>query len=100
MDLPDLLSPPLSIVHRSREVFQAPSCIRTELLYIGSSWSSCEWGPQEYNAYEFLLTSPAYTRMSRIYKNAVSCIEQVLDAASHKTAAVRPPTTHHENYQN
>ena len=27
-----------------------------------------------------------------------SNIEQVLGAAPHKAAAVRPPTTHHENY--
>ena len=34
------------------------------------------------------------------HKNAASNIEQVLEAAPHKAAAVRPPTTHHENYQN
>ena len=39
-DLPDSHSLPVSIVHRSREVFQATSCIETELLYVGSSWSS------------------------------------------------------------
>ena len=39
MDLPDPLSPPVSIAHRSRRVFQATSCIGTELLYTGSSWS-------------------------------------------------------------
>ena len=27
-------------------------------------------------------------------------IEQILETAPHKTAAVRPPTIHHENYQN
>ena len=32
------------------------------------------------------------------HKNAASNIEQVLEAASHKAAAVRPLTTHHENY--
>ena len=69
MDLPDSLSPPISIVHRSREVFQAITCIGTELLDVGSSWSSClcssMWrGPLEYIAYEFVLTSPAVTRMS------------------------------------
>ena len=37
---PDPLSPPASIVHRSRKVFQASSCIDTELLYIGSCWLS------------------------------------------------------------
>ena len=37
-DLPDPLSPPVSIVHHSREVFLAASCIGTELLYKGSSW--------------------------------------------------------------
>ena len=29
---------------------------------------------------------------------AKSCIEQVLEATPHKTSAVQPPTTHHENY--
>ena len=68
-DLPDphLLS--ISIIHCSQEVFKAISCIRTELLYIGSSWSSClcssMWrGPQEYVVYEFVLTSPAVSHMS------------------------------------
>ena len=27
-------------------------------------------------------------------------IEKVLEATPHKAAVVRPPTTHHENYQN
>ena len=30
-------------------------------------------------------------------KNATSCIEHILEAASHKTAAVRLPTSHLEN---
>ena len=34
-----------------------------------------------------------------LHKNAVSNIEQVLEAAPHKAVAVRPPTSHHENYQ-
>ena len=34
----------------------------------------------------------------QLHKNAASNIEQVLDAAPHKAAAVQPPTTHHENY--
>ena len=69
MDLSDPLSLPVYIVHRSQEVFQAISCIGTELLYIGSSWSSyiCSsvWrGPRKYIAYKFVLTSPAVSRMS------------------------------------
>ena len=69
MDLPDSLSPPVSIVHCSREVFQTTSCIGTELLYRGSSWlsnlcSSMWRGPWEYVAYEFVLTSPAVFCMS------------------------------------
>ena len=32
----------------------------------------------------------------QLHKNAVSNIEQVLEAAPHKAAAVRPPTSHHE----
>ena len=34
----------------------------------------------------------------QVHENAASCIEQVLEAAPHKTAAVRSPTTCHENY--
>ena len=34
----------------------------------------------------------------QLHKNAASNIEQVLEAAPHKAAAVRPPTTYHENY--
>ena len=68
-DLSDPLSPPVSNVHRAREVFQATSCIGTKLLYIGSSRScnrcSSMWkGPQEYIAYEFVLTSPAVSSVS------------------------------------
>ena len=36
----------------------------------------------------------------QLHKNAASNIEQVLEAASHKEASVRPPATHHEKYQN
>ena len=35
----------------------------------------------------------------QLLKNAESNIEQVLEATSHKIAAIRPPTSHHENYQ-
>ena len=34
----------------------------------------------------------------QLQKNAGSHIEQVMEAAPHKAAAVRPLTTHHENY--
>ena len=69
MDLPDPLSPPVSIVHRSREIFKAISCIGTVLLYIGSSWSPCLcsslWrDPPKYIAYESVLTSPTVSCMS------------------------------------
>ena len=69
-DLSDPLQPPISIVHRSRQVFQqAISCIGIELLYLGSSWSSClcssMWrGPPEHITYEFVPTSPVVSRMS------------------------------------
>ena len=36
----------------------------------------------------------------QLHKNSASNIEQVLEAAPHKSAAVRPPITHHENDQN
>ena len=34
----------------------------------------------------------------QLHNNAKNNIEQVLEATPHKTAIVRPPTTHHENY--
>ena len=34
----------------------------------------------------------------QLHKNTASNIEQVLETAPHKAAAVRPPTAHHENY--
>ena len=66
---PDSFLPPVSIVHCSREVFQATSLISREYLFISSSWSSklrsSMWrGPQEYIAYAFVLNSPPVSRMS------------------------------------
>ena len=34
----------------------------------------------------------------QLHKNAVSNLEQVLAATSHKTPTVRPPASYHENY--
>ena len=34
----------------------------------------------------------------QLHKNAASNIEQILEATPHKAAAVRSPTSHHENY--
>ena len=67
-NLPDPLTLPVSIVHRSRQIFLATSCTGTELLCISSSWSSnlclSMWrGPLEYITYEFVFTSPAVSRM-------------------------------------
>ena len=63
-DLPDILQPPISIVHCPPEVFKATSCSGTDLLYIGSNWSPMWRGPQEYVACEFVPTSPAVFCMS------------------------------------
>ena len=35
-----------------------------------------------------------------LHKNTANSTEQVMDATTYKTAAERPPTSHHENYQN
>ena len=69
IDIPGPLSPPLPIVHCFRQVLRAISRIGTELLYVGSSWSSwfCTsmWrGPYEYITYELVPTSLAVSRMS------------------------------------
>ena len=36
----------------------------------------------------------------QLHKNAAINIEQVLEVTPHKAAVVRPPSTHHKNYQN
>ena len=36
----------------------------------------------------------------QLHKNAVSNIEEILETTPHKAVALRPPTTHRENYQN
>ena len=36
----------------------------------------------------------------QLHKNAASNIEQILEATPYKTAVVRLPTSHHENYPN
>ena len=70
-DIPDPFSPPFPIVHCFRQVFRVTSRISTELLNVGSSWSSCLrlsiWrGPQECITYEFVLTSPAVSGSSNL----------------------------------
>ena len=40
----------------------------------------------------------AIPEIEQLHKNAASNIEKVLEVAPHKAAAVRPPTTNHENY--
>ena len=70
--IPDPLPPPISIIHRSRLVFKYTSCIGTDLLYVGSSWSYCLCSsmcgsPLEYVTYEFVPTSPAECCMSGSY---------------------------------
>ena len=68
-DFPDPLLPLVSLVHCFRQVFQATSCIDTELLCIGFSWSSnlsssmCN-GPLVNITDKFALTSPAVFHMS------------------------------------
>ena len=69
VDIPDSLSPFLCIVYCFRQVFRTSSRIGTELVYVGSSWSSClcssMWrGLLEYIFYELVPTSPVLSRMS------------------------------------
>ena len=69
MDIPDPLLPLLPIVHHFWQVLRATSCILTELLYVGLSWSPCfcsaMWeGPFENITYELVPASPAVSCMS------------------------------------
>ena len=68
-DIPDRLSPFLPIIHCLRQVFRVTSRVLTQLLYVGSCWSSHSCtsmcgGPQEYIAYELVLASPAVSCVS------------------------------------
>ena len=77
-DLPDPLSPPLPIVHCFQRIFRATPHIGTELLQVGSSWSSCFcsslWrDPQEYVTYEFIPTSPAVSCLSGLSNLDIFC---------------------------
>ena len=67
----DPLSPPVSNIHRSQDVFQGISYIGTTLLYIGFCWSSClcssMWrSPQEYTTDEFIIKCPAVSRLTLV----------------------------------
>ena len=58
-DIPDLLHLPFSIVHHFRQILKVTSLIVTEVMYVGSIWSSCFCssmlrGPQVYVTYEFV----------------------------------------------
>ena len=69
VDIPDPLSPHLPMVHCFRLILRAIYRIGTELLYLGSSWTSCLcssiWmSPQEYITYELIPTSSAVSRVS------------------------------------
>ena len=69
MDLPDLLSPPsLSSIApgRSSRLYpvSAQSCCIEVLADRPAFARLCEGGPQKYIAYEFVLISPALSRMS------------------------------------
>ena len=64
-DIPDPLLPLLPIVHRFQLVLRTTSCIYTELLCVGSSWSPClcsamSRGPQEYIIYELRMSGYIY----------------------------------------
>ena len=68
-DIPDPLSPLLSIIHRLWQVFRTTSRILTQLLYVCSSRSSCFClticgDPQEYVTDEPVLASPAVSCVS------------------------------------
>ena len=53
------------------------------------------------NAYKWTPTKRMEKKArQQLHKNSSNYIEQILLATSHKTATVRPRTTHHENHPN
>ena len=68
-DIPDPFSSLFSIVHCSRQVFRTTFRIGTELLYVGSIWSSSPCSSiqrfsREYINYEIILTFPTVSSTS------------------------------------
>ena len=65
-DFPDPLSPLVPIIHRSRQVFQATTCISTELLQIGRPTFTrpCEEVHRSTSLMSSSLISPAVSRIS------------------------------------
>ena len=68
-DIPDPLTPRLPIVHWFRHILKAISHIGTEMVYVGSSWTSCFCSSkgrvlQEYITYELVPTSPVMSLVS------------------------------------
>ena len=68
-----------------RSFFQA--AVMLILLYECTTWTVTKWMEKKLDG--------NFTRILNM-----SNIEQVLEATPHKAAAIQPPTTHHENYQN
>ena len=69
LQLPFTSSWPSPTTHHFQLVLKVRSHIGTELLYVGFCCSSClclsMWrGPQEYDTYKFIPTSPAVSHMS------------------------------------
>ena len=62
--------------------FQSSGCVDTAIWmhYMGANWT---YGEKAWR---------------QLHKNSGYNIEQVLEATPYKRAAIRPPTTHHENY--
>ena len=68
-DFPDSLFPSVTIINRSQQVFQTTSSVCTELLSVSFCWlantGSSMWkDPQENVIYDFVLASPAVSRMT------------------------------------
>ena len=94
-DVPDPPPPPFLIVHCLRQVFMVTSHIGTELLYIGSIWSSClcstMWrDPHEYLTYELVPAYPAMCHMSGL-SNFDSFCDGWLVAVQLLVCGVLPP---------
>ena len=73
--------PFIAITPRSTLTWSASTFLGSDLWVKGNCWSS------------FISKTNDDIKLK-------SSIEQVLETAPHKAAAIRQPTTHHENYQN
>ena len=122
-DISTLNGSSLKLIDKFTYLGSSVSSTETDInTWLAKAWTAIDWlsiiwkSDLTYKIKQFLLssshvntaiwmhymdTNKTYGEKAwrQLHKNAVSNIEQVMEVAPHKAAAVLPLTIHHENYQ-